>query len=76
MCELCPQWLLTKDLTRKQDDHRETSYNSGLKEEVGKTIDQHDKCRHYSISRLQNGNFYCNQCQHELKLTEMLDKIP
>lgn len=67
---MCPQWLLSKDLTRESDDRRETSYNSGLKEEVGNTIDEFDKCRHFSVSRLQNGNFYCSQCQHELKLTE------
>lgn len=67
MCELCPQWTKQKDFTRESKNNN-TSNNSGLEEEVGNSIDQFDKCSHFAISRLANGNFYCNQCQKELKL--------
>lgn len=67
MCELYSQWAVKEDFTRKHRDSL-TSHDPRFEEEVGKTIDEFDKCRHFSISRLANGNFYCHQCQTELKL--------
>lgn len=66
MCELYPQWVVKEDLTRKLGSNK--TFTSGLEEEVAKTIDNHDLCKHFSVSRLANGNFYCHQCQQELKL--------
>lgn len=69
MCELCPQWVHEKNLSRKSNDFRGAGYSPRFEEEVGKTIDDFDICSHTSVSRLTNGNFYCYQCQKELKLS-------
>jgi len=65
MCELCPQWILTKDLTRESNGNA-NDYRSQT--EVGKTIDKFDNCPHTTIARLGNGDFYCHRCQRNLKL--------
>lgn len=64
MCELCPQWVQSKDLTRESRNYIQSNY-SRLEEEVGKIIAM---CKHLGITRLENGNFYCHQCEKELKL--------
>ncbi len=68
MCELCPQWVVKKDFTRKHDDFRGTSFNSGIKKEMGNSL---DKCDHISVSRLGNGNFFCHNCEEELQLIQI-----
>jgi len=65
MCQLCPQWILTKDNTRKSVGD---ANDLGSQTEVGKTIDKFDKCPHTTIARLLNGDFFCHRCQRELKL--------
>lgn len=69
MCELYSRWAVKEDFTR--EPRNDTSHNSGLKEEVGDSIDQFDKCPHFAISRLANGHFYCHRCQIELELTQI-----
>lgn len=67
MCELCPRWMVKEEIIREQSNT--DAELSRFEEETGtKMIDQFDKCPHFSISRLANGNFYCHSCQLELKL--------
>lgn len=67
MCELYSRWAVKESFTGKHGDS--LSYNDPrFEEEVGETLDKFDICKHHSISRLGNGNFYCYRCQTELKL--------
>ncbi len=73
MCELHPQWVHQKNFSRKSND--DPTHYSRFKEKVGKkmTLPGID-CKHITVTRNQNGNFYCFQCDQELKLCKIQQK--
>lgn len=64
MCELCPQWVFKKDLTREHIDNTTKADFARIEENMGKKI---GSCLHDHIVKL-NSTIFCYDCSSEINI--------
>jgi len=65
MCELCPQWIFQKDLSRELVDNTTEPNFTRIEEKVGKKI---GFCSHDHIVKLNSKNIFCYDCSSEINI--------